>query len=363
MPDALAPDARTLWKQLGSDGMLRRLYSGEAVDPAFGLDPAALGELLAMLDAEHDLGTTLSVCVQVATTLPILIGRDGPAAQVAEDALDGRSVVAFAATDADAPGSDLTALSTRVELGDGEVRLTGAKQWIVNATTADHAVVLARHRPGDHFTCFTLLLVPTGAQGVTSVLAPTAFFAGSGTGELRFDDVRLPASCVIGRPGQGLAEFARRMSAERLAGGLWAAALCRRVLADTRDRLANRVVRGQPLWQNTAIRQRFAQALLEQRRLAALCAAVCAPAGPGTVRPDTSLGATMVQAMLVKAAAAQTVHLVLNECAQLYGAEGFTAGGIQQLRAEAAMFGIAGGSSETMLAGIADHAAELLEAR
>ncbi|MBO2461105.1 acyl-CoA dehydrogenase family protein [Actinomadura violacea] len=354
-PEATAvPDSTALWRKLGDEGALQDLYEGPGTDPGLGLDPFALRDLLASLDAGHDLGTTLAVCVQAASALPILLGRrdrdGGTVARVAEQAVAGRAVVALAATDAGAAGSDLTALTTRVELDGDEVRLDGGKQWIVNATTADHALVLARHRPGDHFTSFTLLLVPADRDGVGRAAAPTRFFAGSGLGELTFDGVRLDRSHVIGRPGQGLAEFARRMAAERLASALWASALCRRVLAGLHERLTARTMRDRPLWEIGSVRQRFARALLEQRRLDALCDGACRQ---GRASP--------AQAMLLKAAGGETVRLVLDEAAHLHGADGFAVGGLQELRAEAAMFGIAGGTTETMLEGIADHTPELLE--
>ncbi|MFD4789933.1 acyl-CoA dehydrogenase family protein, partial [Streptomyces sp. NPDC058459] len=65
-------------------------------------------------------------------------------------------------------------------------------------------------------------------------------------------------------------------------------------------------------------------------------------------------------AALVKAAAGETADHVLDVCAHLCGADGFTAAGMQHRRAEAALFGIAGGSTETVLASVADHAEALL---
>jgi alkylation response protein AidB-like acyl-CoA dehydrogenase len=135
--------------------------------------------------------------------------------------------------------------------------------------------------------------------------------------------------------------FLRQVAAERLGGALWAVALARRVLHQTRDRL-----QPGPLWSNESVRQRFGRCLLEYRKLVALCR-----------RVD---GLTTLDGLLLKAAATQTLELVLAECAQLHGADGFADGGIQHLRAEAAMFGIAGGVTELMLAGIADHADTLL---
>ncbi|HXM56357.1 MAG TPA: acyl-CoA dehydrogenase family protein, partial [Candidatus Dormibacteraeota bacterium] len=107
-------------------------------------------------------------------------------------------------------------------------------------------------------------------------------------------------------------------------------------------------------WENDAVRQRFARCLVELRRIEALCALH----GDGRRNREESAEATMV----LKAAIAESVELILGECVQLRGADAFREGGEAALRAEAAMFGIAGGATGAMLSGIADHAAALLGA-
>jgi citronellyl-CoA dehydrogenase len=215
-------------------------------------------------------------------------------------------------------------------------------------------LVLARHRPGDHFTSFTWVLVPATAPGVAVEPADTGFFAGSGIGHVWLDGVRLSRDHVVGRVGQGLVSFGRHIATERLAGGLWAAAIARRALAGTHDSLLRRTARGRTLWDNDAVRLAFARCLVEHRRLEAMCRQVAdAISGPDA----------LLASMLLKAGAADALEKILTACSQMQGADGFRTGGIQQLRAEAAMFGIAGGTTETMLAAIADRAADLLAVR
>jgi acyl-CoA dehydrogenase len=340
--DEAAPrSARAVWRALGSAGILTDLY--EAGRPRAD----RMDALLAVLDERQPLGLTLSVCVQVASVLPALdSGAEDPAARERARALRGEAVGGLAATDAGAPGSRLTELTTTLEVSGDQVTLTGGKRWIVNATDADYFVVLARHRPGEHFTSFTQVLVPATAPGVRARPANTTFFDGSGVGHLDFDQVRLDRDHVVGGLGHGLVRFARCVTTERLAGALWGAALARRVLVRTRHHL-----RARELWDDNAVRQRFARCLVALRRMEATCAT--AGSDPG-----------LTDGMVLKAGNALGLEEILTECAQLHGADGFGAdSGIQRLRAETAMFGIAGGTTETMLAGIADHADELLEKR
>ena len=91
---------------------------------------------------------------------------------------------------------------------------------------------------------------------------------------------------------------------------------------------------------------------MEIHKLDALCAGVAGgPDGPPTP----------ADGMVLKIAGADTVATVLDVCARLWGADGFGDAGVQWLRAEAAMFGIAGGATEPLLTALADRLPELIE--
>lgn len=341
-------DPRSVWRGLGESGVLRALYRPR-------LDLTRLAVLLEELDRRCPAGVVLSACVQVATVIPLLgdPGAGAVAARVRQAALRGEAVVALAVTDRDAPGSELLDAATRAELREESVVVTGGKNWITNACHSDYALVLARHRAVRHFTSFCWVLVPATATGVSTLAVGEAWFAGAGLGHLSFNDVEVPRDHLVGTPGRALAGFARQIGTERLAGALWARALCRRVLADTHRWLTSPTPAGGRRWDNTAVRERFARCLVEQARIDALCAAHLDPdEGTRADRPSA--------AMLLKAAIAQGVEHILGECVHLRGADSFRAGGEAALRAAAAMFGIAGGATGAMLAGIADHAEEVL---
>ncbi|WP_199742338.1 acyl-CoA dehydrogenase [Streptomyces triticirhizae] len=345
----LGADGRRLWAELGAAGRIGRVY--RRGDPAAGVDPERLGELMAALDRTETIGSTLAVCVQIATAVPLLTLSPGPgpvAAALAE-AIAGRAVIALAATD-EGSGSDLLGLGTRVDIGDDAIEVTGEKRWITNATQADHFLVLGRHRNGRHFTSFSWALVPASAPGVSVRPADTDLFDGSGTGHVSFDGVRLSRAHLVGRPGRGLAAFAAHIAVERLAGALWGVALCRRVLADTRAFLTSRRHAEGTLWELDSLRQRFAGCLLRAHQLQALTRELAERVS----HHDTTAAA------LLKAASGTTVPHVLTECAQLQGAEGFASGGAQRLRTEAALFGVGGGTTEVVLSVVAGAADRLL---
>ncbi|MFJ6632447.1 acyl-CoA dehydrogenase family protein [Streptomyces sp. NPDC091376] len=348
--DALPPEAdgRRIWAALGDSGRLAAVYRGG--DPASGVLPATLGRLMTDVDARFGIGATLSVCVQISTALPLLALGGDPAGRALRDALAGNAVVALAASD-EGSGADLAGLGTTVAVDDDVVTVTGTKRWITGALYADHLLVLARHREGRHFTSFTWVLVPAGAPGVTVEPADTPLFDGSGTGHIRLDEVRLPREHLVGRVGRGMTSFATHIAVERLTGTLWGVALCARTLRRTKEYLQGRAYGDGTLWQLESIRQRFAAVLLTAHELAALVDRLGERVAG---RHDTAAAA------LLKASAARTVTSVLAECAQLQGAEGFAAGGAQWTRAQAALWGIGGGTTEIVLSAVAGSADSLL---
>ena len=348
VPGGAAATAREVWRALGRSGVPAELLAGPGPVPAGGLR-----DLLTRLDARHPVGVVLSACVQVASALPLLAEgpADGPVADAYAAATRGEAMLALAATDAGAAGSDLMSLTTTAELDGDTVVLDGGKRWITNACTAEHLLVLARHRPARHFTSFLWLLVPREAAGVTVTPATGTLFAGAGIGHLRFDRVVLDRDRLAGRPGRGIPAFARHVATERLAGGLWAAALCRRVLADTHRRLLARPLGAGRLWDDAAVRERFARCAVEAWRIEALCARYAEDrAGPGA----------LLASMLLKVGVADGLRAVLAGCVELGGADAYADGGLALLAAEAGMFGTAGGASGAMLAGIAEHADQLV---
>ncbi|MFG2577511.1 acyl-CoA dehydrogenase family protein [Streptomyces sp. NPDC048481] len=347
-----------VWAALGAAGVLTGLYDHEDPNPATGtgttLDPARLADLIKAVDARGDNGVTLGVLVQAASALPLLAAcapATGPVRQALDEALSGTATLALAATDSASAGSDLAGLGTEVDIGPDGLLLTGGKRWITTACAADLLLVLARHRPGRHFTSFTWVLVPATAPGVRVRPADSGLLAGSATGHVELDGVRLPADHIVGRPGRGMAVFARHMGTERLAGALWAVALTSRVLADTRQRLTRRHHDGRPLWHHDAVRQRYAACLVQVRQLHALCESL----GERVTRRQD-----LAAAALLKSAAGLVADPVLAACAQLQGADGFARDGAQTIRAEAGVLGIGGGVTEVVLAAVADHADPLL---
>lgn len=114
----------------------------------------------------------------------------------------GTALGCFALTEPDS-GSDAAALRTRAVRDGGDWLLTGTKTFITNGTTADVALVFARTGGPGH-RGITAFLVPTDSPGLTRrEIHGKLGLRGQATGELGFDEVRVPDAARLGAEGGG----------------------------------------------------------------------------------------------------------------------------------------------------------------
>jgi acyl-CoA dehydrogenase len=115
------------------------------------------------------------------------------------EALASGKVASFALTETGA-GSNPAGLRTRAIRDDGDWLISGEKRFITNAPVADLFVVFARTRPADDAgSGIAVFLVPADAPGV-EVGSKDAKMGqeGAWTADVRFTDVRVPASALVG---------------------------------------------------------------------------------------------------------------------------------------------------------------------
>ncbi|GAA5078413.1 acyl-CoA dehydrogenase family protein [Streptomyces similanensis] len=337
-------DGRTLIHALGAAGVVKDCLS--ATDLRQPLRLPILRTVLAGLTGRVPNGAQLALLLHLSTVTPLTLRLAG--AERAGPLVRGTATAALAATDSGAPGSDLSGLTTTVRRHEDALVVDGRKTWITGARWADNFLVLARHRPGRHFSDFCLVMVPADAQGVSIEPVETPLMAGAGLGSLTLDGVRLPAHAMLGRPGRGMTAFTEQMGAERLAGGMWTVSLCRRLLAAAAADAARRSLAGRTLWAESAVRQRLAALFARVRLLEALVDDITARA---TATGRFPLSDTAV----VKAAVGTLAGDVADTCLHLDGADGLTARSeLLRTAQDVRAFGVAGGSTETMLELIAD---------
>jgi alkylation response protein AidB-like acyl-CoA dehydrogenase len=115
----------------------------------------------------------------------------------------GEWLCAYALTEAGS-GSDSAAMRTTADLVGEEYVLNGSKRFITNAGVASLYTVFAKTDPEAGHAGVSAFLVEADAPGFeVTRLEPKLGIGGSTTGELAFEDCRIPARNLLGTEGEG----------------------------------------------------------------------------------------------------------------------------------------------------------------
>jgi alkylation response protein AidB-like acyl-CoA dehydrogenase len=114
-------------------------------------------------------------------------------------------------------GSDAAAMTTRAVRDGEDFVLTGVKRWITNAGVSDFYTVFAVTNPDARSRGISAFVVEKGDDGV-SFGAPERKLGikGSPTREVYLDDVRIPATRMIGAEGSGFGTAMRTLDHTRV---------------------------------------------------------------------------------------------------------------------------------------------------
>ncbi|MEW2551681.1 acyl-CoA dehydrogenase family protein [Streptomyces zhihengii] len=108
-------------------------------------------------------------------------------------------------------GSDAGSLATRAVPDGGDYVVNGSKMFITNGTWADVVLLFARTNDTPGHRGVSAFLVPTDTPGLTRrTIHGKLGLRGQATAELVLEDVRIPASAMLGEEGRG---FSVAMSA------------------------------------------------------------------------------------------------------------------------------------------------------
>jgi acyl-CoA dehydrogenase len=160
----------------------------------------------------------------------------------------GEMMASFALTEPDS-GSDAASLTTRA-MRDGDFYvINGSKRYITNAIHAGVFTVFARTAPRDAGSGgISAFLVERDTPGLTIAKPYRKMgFAGSHESDLSFDNVRVPASAMLGAEGTGFKNAMKSLDHARLHMAAVATGLCQRLLDEGVRYAAQRKQFGKPI--------------------------------------------------------------------------------------------------------------------
>jgi alkylation response protein AidB-like acyl-CoA dehydrogenase len=146
----------------------------------------------------------LIIAVQELGSLGIkLAGSDEQKQRFLPRLASGEHLAAYALTEPGS-GSDSAAMRTSATRDGDDYVLNGGKRFITNAGVASLYVVFAKTDPAGGHGGISAFVVESDAPGFeVGRIEPKMGIKGSTTGEIFFDDCRIPAANLLGAEGEG----------------------------------------------------------------------------------------------------------------------------------------------------------------
>ncbi|MFQ5639252.1 MAG: acyl-CoA dehydrogenase family protein [bacterium] len=331
---------RSIWEKMGELGFLGinfpEKYGGADAD--FFYTVAFLEEVGHCALA----GFTAAVLVQqyMATAHLYKVGSEALKEKYLVPSIAGKLVGALAVTEPDA-GSDVAAIRMRAVRDGDEYVLNGSKTFITNGVYGDFITVAVKTNPEAGVEGISLIIVDSEAPGFSAKKLEKMGLHCSDTGELAFDDVRVPASNLIGQENMGFYYIMESFQLERLVAAITSVGTSETCIEDTLKYITEREVFNRPLAKFQVIRHALADAAteLEAARQLTYYTAWLYEQGEQAIREFS----------MVKLLTTELSKKIADICLQFFGGYGYMDEyPISRIYRDARVSTIVGGASEIM---------------
>jgi acyl-CoA dehydrogenase len=327
---------RSLVRQLGAAGLLQAAVVDDQSDAAIDSRSVCLArETLAWRDGLADFAFAMQ---GLGTGAVAIAGSPAMRALVLPKARRGEWVAAFALSEKEA-GSDVAAMACSARREGDHFILDGEKTWISNGGIADTYTVFARtgEAPGARgISAFVVLPDDPGfsiAERI-EVIAPHPLAT------LRFEACRIPATRLLGAPGEGFKIAMRTLDIFRASVAAAALGFARRALDEATLHAKTRRMFG-----GTLADQQLTQAALGEMAAGVDSSALLTYRAAW--QRDVQQRSTTREAAMAKMVSTETAQAVIDRAVQMFGGRGVRSGEIvEQLYREIRALRIYEGATE-----------------
>jgi len=330
---------RETWIKAGREGLLCTSLSEEY--GGGGGDFGHCAVLIEELAAANVSGPGFSLHSDIIAPYILRLGTEEQKRRWLPKCARGECILAIAMSEPGA-GSDLKAVRTSAVLQGDEYVINGSKTFISNGLNCDLVVVVAKTDPAAGAKGVSLFLVEADRPGFKKGLKLEKIGQhAADTAELFFDDVRIPATNLLGELNKGFIHLMQELAQERFIIAVGAASTMEAMLAET--------------IRYTRERKLFGQSVFDFQNSKFKLAELKAQAAAMRIMVDYYLGEhlrrklTAEEAAIAKLFTTETLCAGLDDMLQLHGGYGYmTEYPIARAYADARVTRIYGGTSEVM---------------
>lgn len=237
--------------------------------------------------------------------------------------LEGEIRSCFSMTEPDVASSDATNIRTSIER-DGDEYVINGRKWFSSGAASQRckfSIVMGVTDPdADRHRQQSMVVVPMDTAGIEVEREPTVFGYQDRGGhpQIRFEDVRVPVTNLLGEEGGGFAIAQARLGPGRIHHCMRAIGAAERCLDLMIQRAQSRTAFGRPLSDQGVVREWIADARIkiEQTRLLVLKTA--------WMIDNVGAKGARIEIAAIKVAAPELLTFVSDRAIQLFGAAGFT---------------------------------------
>ncbi len=250
-------------------------------------------------------------------------------------------------------GTDTLSLKTTAKRDGDDYIINGQKIWTSRAEHSDLMILLARSTPKEDVAKRTdglsvLIVDMRQAVGNGLTIRPIDTMMNHATTEIFFDNLRVPATNLIGEEGQGFRYILSGMNAERLLIAAECIGDAKWFITKASDYARERVLFGRPIGQNQGVQFPIARAYAQTR-----AAELLVHEGIRKYEAGENCGE---EANMAKMLAAEASWAAGEACIQTHGGFGFAAEyDVERKFRETRLYQVAPISTNMILSYVAEH--------
>lgn len=277
-----------------------------------GLDLCLISEELSAGCA--GLFTSMMAC-SLATTPLVLFGTEEQKRKFLVPLSKKMSLAAFGLTERES-GSDAGSIQTRAVRDGDEYILNGSKCFITNGGVSSLYTIFANTSPAKGARGITAFIVPRETPGLTiGKVEDKMGQRASNTTEIFFEDVRVPAANILGRPGYGFLVAMKTFDQTRASVGAASVGVARAAMEAAVAYSKTRRQFGKPIALYQATQFKIAQMAIEIQAARHLVYHAAWLADQG--KPNGA------ESAMAKAFASDIAFAAANESIQIHGGYGY----------------------------------------